>query len=123
MTLDTNILIAYLDGEALVVEYLNALIQSGRVLFLPATTHIELLSFPQFTEREVRDVETFLQNGFVFVPIGREVSQITARIRRSLKIKTPDATIAATALFTGTPLLTRNLRDFKKISGLTLTTP
>ena len=36
------------------------------------------------------------------------------------ELKLPDAIIAATALHTGTPLLTRNVKDFKKVRGLKL---
>ena len=50
------------------------------------------------------------------VPIWR----IAAAIRRETKLKFPDAAIAATALFTHTPVAYRNQRDFKKVSGLKL---
>ena len=33
-------------------------------------------------------------------------------------LKLADSIIAATALFTGTALLTRNVRDFKRVAGL-----
>jgi predicted nucleic acid-binding protein len=36
----------------------------------------------------------------------------------TLDTKFPDAAIAATALSTHTPLITRNQRDFKRIAGL-----
>lgn len=118
MTLDTNILIAYLDGEEQVVSAINELFQNGRVCILPATVFIELLSFPAFTVREIYDIEHFLFSNFLFVPIDQNISRITAQIRRSMKIRTPDATIAATALATNTPLVTRNEKDFKNISDL-----
>jgi len=120
MTIDTNILIAYLDGEEAVVDFINTLITQGKLLYLPATVEIELLSFAGWTPAEVTAVEQFLSKGFVFMPIDRQLAQMTAHIRRTVKIKTPDATIAATAISTDTPLLTRNTRDFKNIPGLSL---
>lgn len=122
MTVDTNILIAYLDGEDAVVSAMHELLSEGRVLFLPATVHIVLLSYSQFTDREVRELENFLFSAFVYVPIGQEVARIASMIRRTVSVRTPDATIAATALLTKTPLLTRNVRDFKNIATLDVRT-
>ena len=122
MTLDANILIAYLDGEEKVVVLVNRLIEEGRVVFLPAAVEIEVLSFAHWKPEEIAEVERFFEKSFVFVPIDRSIVRIAAKIRRSVKVKTPDATIAATALATYTPLLTRNVRDFKKISSLEIQT-
>lgn len=122
MTLDTNILIAYLDGEEKVVMLINRLIEEGRVLFLPAAVEIEILSFAHWKPEEVSEVRIFLEKSFIFVPIDRAIAQIAAKIRRNAKVKTPDATIAATALSTYTPLLTRNVRDFKKIPDIDIQT-
>lgn len=122
MVIDTNILIAYLDGEEKVVLLVNKLIEEGRILFLPSAVEIEILSFSKWNAEELHEVETFLEKAFVFMPIDRHISRVTAEIRRAIKIKTPDATIAATALSTYTPLLTRNVKDFKKVQNLTIQT-
>ena len=42
----------------------------------------------------------------------------TIRIRRHLKIKLPDAIIAATCLINNCCLITNNIKDFSKIEGL-----
>ena len=122
MTVDTNILIAYLAGEESVVSFLNEHLQSGRALFLPATVQSELLSFSELTPQEVRAIDAFLSSGFVFVPVDQAVSRLAATIRRTIKIKMPDATIAATALLTNSPLLTRNVKDFKDVPRLAVLT-
>ncbi|MBL7803801.1 MAG: hypothetical protein JNL02_08720 [Saprospiraceae bacterium] len=44
-------------------------------------------------------------------------------LRRSFKIKLPDAIIAATALVHELDLVTRNREDFSKISNLTVLNP
>ena len=46
-----------------------------------------------------------------------------SHLRSSLKIKTVDAIIAATALTLDLPLITHNSRDFQAIAGLTLIDP
>lgn len=122
MVIDTNILIAYLDGEEKVVLLINNLIERGRILFLPSVVEIEILSFSKWSGAELHEVEKFLEKAFVFMPIDRHISRLAAEIRRSVKIKTPDAIIAATALSTYTPLITRNIQDFKKIQNLMIQT-
>ena len=42
------------------------------------------------------------------------------KMRREQRMKLPDSVIAATALFTGTTLVTRNIRDFKRIPNLSV---
>ncbi len=122
MTVDTNILIAYLNNETEVVGMLDDVFVSGATVFLPASVMIELLSFTKWSDRERTYVRLFLETGFYFVPIDHELSLLTAQICRQAGMKLPDATIAATALSTRTPLLTRNTRDFRNVTGLSVQT-
>ena len=118
MTIDTNIVIAYLGGEKKVIETLT-LWQEERVsLFLSTVVEAEILSFSDWTEKEKKDTEKFLEENFTSIPFDRTIARITAKIRRQRKIKFPDAAIAATAIFTKTPVVTRNIKDFRRIQGL-----
>ncbi|KKW10722.1 MAG: hypothetical protein UY50_C0027G0016 [Parcubacteria group bacterium GW2011_GWA2_49_9] len=119
MTLDTNIIIAYLKGEEEVASFVDATKKQG-LLFLPATVEGEFLSFSEWTPEQRHGMEKFLEENFLFVPLDRPITRLAAQIRTKAKIAFADATIAATALFTNTPLLTRNVRDFKKIDSLQL---
>ena len=56
------------------------------------------------------------------LPISPAVVNQCVAIRRSRKIKTPDAILAATALLHGLTLLTHD-SDFNKISGLNILNP
>jgi predicted nucleic acid-binding protein len=118
MTLDTNILIAYLAGDAKVREALSEWRQEGKPLFLPTVAESELLSFSGWTAEERHATEEFLQENFTSIPFDRATARIAAGIRRASKVKFPDAAIAATALSTHTPLITRNQRDFERIANL-----
>ena len=122
MTIDTNIIVAYLEGERSVISTISAWREQGKPLFLSAVTETEILSFPDFSPSELRETEQLLEANFTFIAFDRNLSRIAADIRRYRKIKLPDAAIAATALFTHTPLITRNQRDFKQISGLRIIT-
>ena len=118
MTVDANIVIAYLAGEQKVIDALSQWRTEGKPFFLSTVAETEILSFSQWNDEERRTVEVFLVENFFSVPFDRTLARIAAAIRRTAKIKFPDAAIAATALYTHTPLVTRNLRDFKNIPDL-----
>lgn len=118
MTIDANILIAYLGGEERVVEAILIWKHEGRILLVPTVAESEVLSFTGWTIEERLDAEKFLEENFTSVAFDRVIARIAAEIRRGMRIKIPDAAIAATALATRTPLVTRNRKDFQRIAGL-----
>ena len=120
MTLDTNILIGYLNGEQAIVAVLDEARARGIPLFLPAAVEAEFLSFAKWSLEQRRMMEKFLEENFIFVSLDRPLIRLAAGLRAKTNIKFADATIAATALSTNTPLATRNVRDFKNIAGLSL---
>ena len=122
MTFDTNILIAYLDKEEPVFSACKKYKEEGTPFILPAMVEAELLAYPHWNAEQRTAIEQFLENNFIFVPLDRAIARMTAHLRQHTRLKAPDASIAATALFTNTPLATRNTRDFKKVPGLQLVT-
>ena len=118
MTVDTNIIIGYLGGDTLIVDAIKHWREKGVPLFLPAIVESETLAFSKLTSDERKLIEKFLEENFIFVSFDRSVARITARLRSEAKLKFPDAAIAATALFTHTPLVTRNLKDFRRVTEL-----
>ncbi len=122
MTLDANIVIAYLNGDPIVIEQIVRWRKEGVTLFLSAAAEAEVLSFPALTATELQTTEHFLIENFISIPIDRSLARHAAALRRMLKIKLWDASIAATALVTHTPLVTRNVKDFRKVPGIRLMT-
>ena len=55
--------------------------------------------------------------------ISPEVITQCVMLRKSKKIKIPDAIIAATAIVYKLTLITRNISDFKNIAGLIMIDP
>lgn len=120
MTLDTNIIIAYLAGEQAVVDALTLFKNQGGALLLPTIVEAEVLSFSKWSTEERAVTERFLEENFVSIPCDRVVARIASRLRASSRIRLPDAIIAASALSTRTPLATRNVKDFKNVAHIEL---
>jgi hypothetical protein len=116
MVLDTNILIAYLNGEGKVIKMLSEWKSSGRALFISTISKAEVLSLPQLLPKDIEKIRFFLNN-FFSVPFDDSIAEKAAFIRRIYKLKLPDAGIAATALAYNLPLVTRDCQ-FKKIKEI-----
>jgi predicted nucleic acid-binding protein len=82
-------------------------------------TRAELYSGTSVREEVVDEMLDHLSE----IEVDRTVAEEAGRIRRSIRIKLPDALIAATATTTGRTLVTRNVRDFKKVKGLKVQIP
>lgn len=118
MMLDANIIIAYLAGEEHIITTLSTWRRNSIALLLPTVVETEILSFSKWTPEERRSTELFLEENFTSLPFDRTIARIAAQLRADTKIKFPDAAIAASALYTRTPLVTRNVKDFKHIKDL-----
>jgi predicted nucleic acid-binding protein len=118
---DSNILIYHLNGKLnqrgsdLIAEGLTG-IGSYSVI-----TKIELLGFNQTTteENQARLLLSRLQE----FPLTTKIAEETIRIRKSHRIKLPDAVIAATAIVHQLTIITRNTSDFSAIVGLNYINP
>lgn len=117
-TLDTNAIIYYTKDDAGAVEHLERLM-AAQVLQISTITEIELFSQKNLKQDEQDRIELFLRYVWIIPPDSR-IARIAARLRREQNLKLADATIAATALAYNTTLVTRNLRDFKRVPGLTV---
>ena len=118
-TLDTNAVIYYLAGDVKTVPVIREALQDEVPLYLSAISEAELFSFSKLTSADERLLDELLQTISV-IPVDSQIARIAAVTRRASRLPLPDAIIAATALFTGSTLLTRNLRDFRKVAGLSI---
>ena len=119
--IDSNIAIGYIGGTLThgglkkVRDVVNDSCQ------ISVVTKIEILGFNSSTD-EADLLERFVNDSTVYL-VNDEVADKAIEIKKSKKIKTPDAIIAATALVNSLTLLTRNVSDFKGIKGLDVLNP
>jgi toxin FitB len=57
------------------------------------------------------------------IALDSDIAERGGELKRDVKVATPDALIAATALAHDLPLMTRNVRHFERVPGLTLCIP
>lgn len=116
MVIDTNILIAYLDGESGVTSLLSDWKQSGRPLFISSISVAEVLSLPTLTHSDIENIRKFLSE-FISIYFDNQIAERTAFLRRIYHISVPDAAVAATALNLGVSIVSRD-KVFKKIKEI-----
>ena len=90
MTIDTNIVIAYLAGEQSVTETIISWRAQNTPLFLSSVAESEVLSFSKWTDKELLLTEQFLQENFTTIPFDRTLARFAAEIRRTTKMKITD---------------------------------
>ena len=118
--MDTNVVIELLGGTLPPSgnDWLQGLIDQN-LYHLSVINQIELLGFSGIGAA-MQTLERFVAQTPV-LPLSDAVVRQTINIRKSHRIRLPDAIIAATALTHGLSLVTRNTADFKKKPNLIYT--
>jgi predicted nucleic acid-binding protein len=116
-TFDTNTIIYYLKGDRKVSDYIEEIFKNNPSIYISTITEVELFGFPKITDTEAYQIEKILET-ISIIPLDSRIARMAARIRQLYKLKTADSVIAATALFTGSILVTRNVKDFLKVENL-----
>jgi len=119
--LDSNVIIGYLAGQ---IPSSGMKIVSEIVSNRPnisVISQIEVLRFNDTPENEAV-LREFINMSKVY-PLSNNVVEHTIKLCKQIKIKLPDAIIAATALLEDFTLVTRNVNDFKKIPELIILNP
>ena len=80
------------------------------------------VNFSFQNQDEEKEVTEFCET-FKRIFLTEEIERQTIFIRKSYKIKLPDAIIAATAMVYNLILVTHNVDDFKNIQGLKIVNP
>src|SRR5438874_206723 len=105
---DTNILADYLNG----IEASHNEIARHRERLVSIVTWMEILVGARDADEE-ETIEMFLRD-FRLVEVTRHIARDAVQIRRTQRIRLPDAVIWATARAESALLVTRNTKDFPK---------
>ena len=120
---DTNTVIYYLQKQfpELISNYINQLLISGSPT-ISAITEIELFCWKTTSTHGIKVLNKFL-NKVSIIELEQPIKLKTVDIRKQIRIKLPDAIIAATAIVHKLTLVTRNDKDFKDIHRLKIINP
>jgi hypothetical protein len=119
-TLDTNAIIYFLKGDKEAISVLEKIINENcGPIYISSITEAELFSYANLTDQDENDLEEMLTT-LATIAVDSRLARIAAWIRRQYGLKIADSIITATAIFTGTTLVTRNIKDFDKIPNLRL---
>jgi predicted nucleic acid-binding protein len=111
--IDTNIAIYLLNGDTSLAEILNY-----KQLYASFITQLELLGYPNLSEKQIQQIEFMLEN-CIILDINNKIKEYTIYLRKKHRIKLPDSIVAATALYLDLPLITAD-KGFEKIHELNL---
>ena len=121
LILDTNFVIAHLGGERETTKLLRLWKQEHITLAISTVTECELFAYTKMTTTEAERISNFLKNYLIIFAFDSIIARRAGKIRQQFpSLKLPDAGIAALALEHRAQLVTRNVKDFKKIPNLDL---
>jgi predicted nucleic acid-binding protein len=103
---DTNILIDALEGEPKASEDYS----KYETVIISRITWMEVLVGANEDETNIRQ---FMESYFYVSEIDEAIAEMAVSLKRSFRLKLPDAIIWATAKVNQTILVTRNTKDFK----------
>ena len=108
---DTNAIIYYLQGLPEWVALIDGTAMTER--YASVVTRMELLAFPGITEAEAERIRRFLAD-LIVMPLDDVIENTAIEVRRTARLKLPDAIVVATAVSVGATLITgdRKLADF-----------
>ncbi len=121
--LDSNTTIDYLDNklDKQGMLFINKIVDSNELRF-SVISKIEVLGFNIKQTEALILLNNFVDVAFVYY-LDEAIVSRTIAIRKTQKIKLPDAIISATAVANKLTLITRNAKDFEKINKLKVINP
>ena len=121
--IDSNTIIDYISGKLPEDKeiWLDSLIDEA--VAVSTINKLEVLVGYKFKNiKEIIPFEELINSVTVF-PLNEAVENKTIEIRKTIHLKLPDAIIAATALIYNLEIITRNVKDFSRVSGLRIINP
>ncbi len=120
--LDSNIIIYLINGTLNTGNSAVILEAARQPAQVSVISKMEILGWNPPTKKEADEYRDFIDDSIV-LDLSNVVVEKTIEIRKSVRIKLPDAIIAATAIVYDFTLLTRNVSDFLNVQGLIVIDP
>jgi len=120
--IDTNAAIDYL-GELMpekALQFMDKVVDNE--YYISVISKIELLGFTHLSQSDEQKIQLLLDSSCI-IELTNDIVDKTIEIRKKIKMKLPDAIIAATALAHKLILISRNLKDFDKLQNIKLENP
>lgn len=121
----------YLIDSNAIIDYLGGKLPSSGMMFMDGVINatpkisviskIEVLSF-NAPPSDYQLLSDFMNDSDI-LDLTETVVEKTIDLRKQYRVKLPDAIIAATALVHGLELISRNINDFKTITGIKVLDP
>lgn len=111
LLLDSNIIIGIANDQ------IDADLFSDFDVAISVVTVMEVYALAGMSQREEKIIDDLI-NHVTTIPITSRIAKRAGLLTRTKRKQSPDLLIAATALELNIPLCTKNLKDFKQISGL-----
>lgn len=119
--IDTSILIDFLRRKDKKETLLYRLVDKKYTLFISIITHTELYAGKSVWEQtQARHELDLLFSGLTIVPLDEDISKRAGKIRAVHGNNLLDTIIAATAIEKRISLVTLNVKDFERITELSL---
>ncbi len=109
---DTNAVIYFLSGEEKAVALVKKILEENKTIYVPTIVRLELFSKSDLTLIEQNTISDFL-SFTIEISLDKTIADIASAIRRNFKTKVADSIVAASAIYTNSFLVTRNVKDFK----------
>lgn len=115
--IDTSTVIKYLDSSLPEsnLDFIDQIIEND--VYLSFVSEIELQVWNPTNENDIITYQDFVKNSEILSINSTTISE-TIRIRKSYRLKLPDALIAATAIINNLILIADNDKDFLKVDSL-----
>ena len=120
--IDTNIFVDHLRNYAYAVRFFESIADRENVIF-SAITETELLVGKVNEDNNKREKLLHFLHQWNKIVIDNQVSVLAGDISRKYELAVPDALIAATAILNDAELVTKNVKDFKKVPNLRVRVP
>ena len=117
---DTDIFVDFFRGVPQAAAFLQ---NNADRIFFAAITEAELLAGQVCNDPIERERVFHVLSQFEKIPIDNPLVQVAGDFRRKYNVEIPDAIVAACAFVTDGILVTRNTKDFEKITEIKVDKP